>query len=246
MRGGLFWLLMCVMIFSSMLGGRFGWYFLTGPARLSGAEDIARVLKPGRVYWAGLLSGVSGIWIFIELQNRRFLYRDPLAVLDYIATGVPLGHMLGRLGCLAAGCCYGRPCRMPWGIRFVNLWSSVPLQFLGIPLHPVQLYEAMGEVLIFLFLAFAIIPRIRAGRIRRGMAFWGYILLYSCLRFCTEFFRWDPRGTFLSPVLSPAQWFSLFSGSAAVVFILWMSGGKAAVSRGGGGPSPCDSQSPWF
>src|SRR3990170_2457097 len=72
---------------------------------------------------------------------------------DVFAPGLALGHAIGRLGCLAAGCCWGAVCHRPWAITFnkpdAHELTGVPL---GIPLHPTQLYESLAELAIFGFL----------------------------------------------------------------------------------------------
>ena len=73
-----------------------------------------------------------------------------LAVLDVVAAPVALGHAIGRLGCFAAGCCYGKPTSLPWGVTFTNPFaeriSGTPL---NVSLHPTQLYESAAEFLNF-------------------------------------------------------------------------------------------------
>src|SRR5947209_2007124 len=73
-----------------------------------------------------------------------------LTTMDVFAPGIILGQAIGRLGCFAAGCCWGRECDLPWGVRFrSNAASPVPLDR---TLHPVQLYESAANLAIFLFL----------------------------------------------------------------------------------------------
>ena len=68
---------------------------------------------------------------------------------DVFAPGIALGHVTGRLGCFAAGCCYGKPTDVPWAVIFTNPLAAANVGTpLGIPLHPTQLYEAGAELLI--------------------------------------------------------------------------------------------------
>ena len=104
---------------------------------------------------------------------------------DVFAPGIALGHVVGRLGCLMAGCCFGRPTSVPWAITFhsdpaaaANVGTP-----LGVPLHPTQLYEAGAE---------AADPRRCCWRLERrgrpfpGRTFWTYMLLYGVSRFVIE------------------------------------------------------------
>ena len=67
------------------------------------------------------------------------------------APGIALGHVVGRFGCLFAGCCYGKPTTLPWGITFTDPFAADNVGTpLGVPLHPTQLYEAGAELLILI------------------------------------------------------------------------------------------------
>jgi phosphatidylglycerol:prolipoprotein diacylglycerol transferase len=112
-------------------------------------------------------------------------------VTDAFAPGIALGHVIGRMGCLFAGCCFGRPTDVPWAITFHSEYAAQNVGTpLNIPLHPTQLYEAGAELLILGFL----LATERKGRPFPGRTFWGYMLLYGISRFIIEFYRGDARG----------------------------------------------------
>jgi len=108
-------------------------------------------------------------------------------VADLMGPALALGHGFGRIGCFAAGCCYGRECSLPWGVAFNDPKAE---QITGIPLgierHPVQLYEAILNFLNFMVL-FLILRKKRFD----GQVFVFYIMNYSVIRFFTEYFRGD-------------------------------------------------------
>ena len=125
------------------------------------------------------------------------------------------GHAVGRLGCLAAGCCYGRPTSLPWGIALGgDPASSTPPELWGIPLHPVQLYESLANADIGLFLLTCLLPRARRRELVPGTVFLAYAALYGAARFLIEFFRFDDRGASLPP-FSVSQWLALAAVAAA-------------------------------
>src|SRR5207244_313924 len=105
-----------------------------------------------------------------------------LRTMDVFAPGIAAGQAIGRLGCFAAGCCWGRQCDLPWGVRFrSNFAAPVPLDK---TLHPVQIYESIADFIIFLFLYR------QFGRSKKpGQIIGLYLLLYSVARFIIEFFR---------------------------------------------------------
>ena len=119
-----------------------------------------------------------------------------------------LKHIVGRLGCFLAGCCYGKPTTLPWGITFTDPFAAANVGTpLGVHLHPTQLYEAGAEGLILL----GLLLTEKKGKPYPGRTFWLYILLYAVSRFIIEYFRGDERGTvgifstsqFISVVLAP-------------------------------------------
>ena len=112
---------------------------------------------------------------------------------DVFAPGIALGHVTGRLGCFAAGCCYGTADRRAVGASiFTDPLAAANVGTpLGIPLHPTQLYEAGAELLILGVL----LATERRGRGFPGRTFWLYMFLYAVSRFVIEIYRGDPRGT---------------------------------------------------
>ena len=106
--------------------------------------ELLNLLRSGGVFYGGLIAAVVvALWYL-----RR--HRMPMwTVTDVFAPGIALGHVIGRLGCLFAGCCFGRPTDVPWAITFHNEFAARNVGTpLGIPLHPTQLYEAGAELLI--------------------------------------------------------------------------------------------------
>ena len=121
------------------------------------------------------------------------------------APGIALGHVTGRLGCFAAGCCYGRPTDVPWGVIFTDPLAAANVGTpLGIRLHPTQLYEAGAELLILAFL----LATERRGRPFPGRTFWLYMFLYAVSRYVIEIYRGDPRGVVPFLGISTSQFIS--------------------------------------
>jgi len=127
-------------------------------------------------------------------------------IADIFSPGIALGQSIGRLGCFAAGCCYGRPTKLPLGVIFRDPYShetvGVPLM---IPLHPTQLYEAACNAIIFVILWLSL-----KSKKFDGQVFILYLVLYSTVRFLIEFLRGDPdRGFLFNGLLSTSQFISL-------------------------------------
>jgi phosphatidylglycerol:prolipoprotein diacylglycerol transferase len=136
---------------------------------------------------------------------------------DVFAPGIALGHVTGRLGCLAAGCCYGRPTDVPWAITFTNPLAAANVGTpLGVPLHPTQLYEAGIELVILI----ALLATERRGKQFAGRTFWAYIFLYAVSRYVIELYRGDPRGEVLG--FSTSQFISLILAPLSVAMLIWL------------------------
>jgi phosphatidylglycerol---prolipoprotein diacylglyceryl transferase len=176
-------------------------------------KELLGLARSGGVFYGGLIAAV----VVALLYLRR--HRLPLwTTTDVFAPGIALGHVIGRLGCLLAGCCFGRPTTVPWAITFhdPNAMANVGTP-LGVPLHPTQLYEAGAEALILVFL----LVFERRGRPFPGRTFWSYMLLYGISRFVIEFYRGDPRGTVFD-VLSTSQFVSVILVPLAVVMLVYL------------------------
>jgi phosphatidylglycerol:prolipoprotein diacylglycerol transferase len=211
----LFYSLVATLLFGALAGAKLGFFLVERKAFAADPWAMLREWNTGWVFWSGfllacLMGGVYQVWH--NKHNRPRLY---LPVADYFGAALAMGHVIGRLGCWAEGCCHGRPTGLPWGSVFTSRASSVPPNLLGVLLHPTQLYEAFGEAVAAAVLIVWVMPKIRAGKYKYGTAFLGYIVYYSILRFLIECLRGDDRGLFLSTALSPSQWVSLAAGSAA-------------------------------
>jgi phosphatidylglycerol:prolipoprotein diacylglycerol transferase len=162
------------------------------------------------VFYGGLIAAfVTGL-----LLVRR--YRLPMwKTADLIAPGIALGHIVGRFGCLLAGCCFGRPTDVPWAITFTDpvAYANAGTD-LGTPLHPTQLYDAGAELLILVLL----LVSERRGKPFAGRTFWLYMLLYAISRYIIEFYRGDPRGVIFG--MSTSQFVSLLVAPLSLV-MLW-------------------------
>ena len=149
---------------------------------------------------------------FWRPSSASFL-RAIAVMADCLAPALALGQGIGRWGCFFAGCCYGKPTPLPWGIRFKDPASLAPL---GVQLHPVQIYESIGDLLIAGLLWLMLQRRREA----HGDIFWLYVLIYGTLRFAMETLRGDDRGP-LHGGLAPSQIIALMaiviSGSILMV-----------------------------
>lgn len=219
-----FFILCYCIVGGAVLGAKAGFFLVERKLFLEDPWWLVRNWRFGYVFWSGFIGTLVAAWVYQRTFNAFFTPRKRyLGPADYFGAALPLGHAIGRVGCFLQGCCHGKATAVPWAVTFTNQNSSLNAALLGLPVHPVQLYEAAGDLAIAAVVAFWVLPRIREARWKYGTAFFGYIAAYSVLRFFTELARGDDRGVFLSGALSPSQWWSL-GGFAAAAFCLWRNG----------------------
>ena len=136
----------------------------------------------GGVFYGGLIAGVLfAVW-YIRLHHLPFW-----KVVDVYSPAISLGLGVGRIGCFAAGCCYGKPTTSAWGVIFRDPLSheisGVPL---GIPLYPTQPIMSLTSLSISAILLWRYSRKSRDGEI-----FVLYLALYAVARFFIEFLRGD-------------------------------------------------------
>src|SRR3954471_18795832 len=199
------------IIISALLGAKLLLLIVERDQFLGNPRNMLDLLRSGGVFYGGLIAAV----VVALLYLRR--HKLPLwTTTDVFAPGIALGHVVGRLGCLLAGCCFGRPTTVPWAISFhdPNAFANAGTP-LGVPLHPTQLYEAGTEAIILIML----LMLERRGRAFPGRTFWTYMLLYGLSRFAIEFFRGDNRGMVFGAV-STSQFVSLIIVPLAIVMLV--------------------------
>ncbi len=171
-----------VLLLSAIVGAKL---FMIVDSWTYYSADLSRIfsmsaLRSGGVFYGGLLSALAVAYFYTRRHKMPWL-----ATADVMAPGLAIGHAIGRLGCFAAGCCWGRETHLAWAVTFrdpaAHSFTGVPL---NIPLHPTQLYEALGTAAIGGFLLW------RYGRAHAtGTILGAYLALYSTFRFLVEFFR---------------------------------------------------------
>jgi len=178
-------------------------------------------LRAGAVLYGGYLGAIAGGWLYL-----RAIRHPALPVLDITSTYYGLGLAIHRsLACFMAGCCFGKPTDLPWGVVFPE--GSFAYQAYGaVPVHPTQIYEALLGLIIFIALV--------AWRRRRQVygELWALQLyIYSIGRFVIEFARGDSDRGFLGP-LSTSQWISVVMFLIAVGLTMFLARRRRLLREG--------------
>ncbi len=157
--------------------------------------SISNLFRTGLTFYGGLIISVIVIIIYSLILKIRIFY-----LFNLYALPLTIGHAIGRIGCFFAGCCYGSPTAMWIGVKYPI--NSVPYlhYHANVKIHPVQLYESLGLLIIFLILKYTDLSK----------RFAIYLISYSILRFFIELFRADSRGSIMDlTIFSPAQIISI-------------------------------------
>ncbi|MFQ5876849.1 MAG: prolipoprotein diacylglyceryl transferase [Acidobacteriota bacterium] len=197
-------------LIAGFVGAKLLLYLLDARYYLEHPIEMVRSLRSAGVFYGGFGLAAAAALLYIR---RRRLPLGPVA--DLSAPALALGQAVGRLGCFAAGCCYGKACALPWAVTFSDPRSydltGVPL---GIALHPTQIYHALSNLAVFGITVVAM----RRRRVH-GQVFWIYVLSYAVLRMLVEAFRGDvARGVFLGGRLSTSQ--AIAAGALVVASVM--------------------------
>lgn len=186
------WLIIWALLGAKLLLVVVEWRrYVADPAQLIG------LFRAGGVFLGGFLAAVlAGI-----VMLRRYQLAA-LPTFDVIVPSLALGQAIGRVGCFAAGCCWGRSCDLPWAITYTDPTAAANLGTpLHIAVHPFPAYAAIFNLSLFGVLSWLYRRRPAPGRV-----FASYLILYGIGRFLLEFTRGDEaRGLYFGGLVSTSQ-----------------------------------------
>ena len=168
----------------------------------------------GFVVYGGIIAGVLCCMLYCKIKKLNFL-----EYFDLVMPEIALAQGFGRIGCLLAGCCYGRETNSIFSITFQNS-DFAPNH---VALIPTQIYSSVLD-----FLHFGILLYIARHKKKDGQVAACYLIFYSIGRFVLEFFRGDLiRGSV--GMLSTSQFISLFILVAGILILVIRSKKKTAT-----------------
>lgn len=190
------------------------------------AAAPSELFSPSLLVAAGdFYGGFIGALIASAIFFRRNPQLPFWAAADVCAPAIALGQSIGRIGCLMAGDDFGRPTQLPWAVTFTDPdAATIGGAPLGVPLHPVQLYESIACLILFVVLVWLIRRKHFDGEVILA-----YTFLYAVARFILEFFRGDAdRGFVFGGLLSTSQFIAVILAPLAVV--LWFARRRASAT----------------
>lgn len=167
----------------------------------------------GGISVTGVVGGLTAALIYLKIKKLNFFYH-----MQFVIPGIVLAQIIGRIGCFLNGDAGGKITDLPWGVVFNP--NSVAYRTTGIapgtPLHPTQLYEVFGNIILFLFL-------ILCGNnswITKRRFIW-YAIGYGVIRFVVESFRNDSNVFSWLPMLTTAQLIAIVGIITGLVLLIW-------------------------
>lgn len=179
-------------------------YFISDPL------SIFKVWEGGLVFFGGPLAAIP-FTIYFTKKHKISIWR----AMDVLLPSLVAAHIFGRFGCLGAGCCYGRPTDVLWGIHLHS--ELVESSLRGLSLHPTQLYEAFSLMVLFVFL-------LRVFKVKKfdGQVGLTYFICYPIIRSIIEVYRGDLiRGFVIEDVLSTSQFISILVFLSALFILIY-------------------------
>jgi len=200
----------------------------------------------GLVFYGGFIGAVLTTVVYLRWRKEPLLRSY-----DAITPSMALGLAFGRVGCLLAGCCWGRECNLPWAVRFPGkiIEQSDGYYAMGSPafkehfaagrlpmdatwsnpVHPAQVYGIIAALCVF-----AILQWFYKRKKHDGEILWVFLALYGIARFILEHFRANVESNSPKSIhgISPAQLASII---AVVTGLCLFVGGR--LLRGDAKPS---------
>lgn len=190
-------------VIAGVIGSKVLYWIVEFPSII---EDPSILLDIGHgfVVYGAIIGGIFGGWLYCHVKKLNFL-----RYFDLVMPSVALAQGFGRIGCLPAGCCYGRETSSAFHIIFTE--SQIAPN--GVPLIPTQIISSVADFAHFALLLW-LTKRVKGD----GQVAGCYLIFYSVGRTLIEMLRNDPRGGVGG--LSTSQFISLFIFLAGVVMVI--------------------------
>lgn len=205
----------------SMVGARLLYVFTNWPHFAMNPLDVFKVMDGGLVAYGGFLGGLLTGIVYCRIKGLRLL-----AWADCVVPSLGTGLMFTRIGCLLAGCDFGKPSDVAWAIRFPKTAAAYkeqlaaglldPTATQSLPVHPTQIYESLIGLTLF-----ALTMLVRRYRKFSGQSFVAFAIGYGILRYFVETLRADSQRGEIGP-FSTSQFIGLVTSALAAGFLVYL------------------------
>jgi len=198
-----------IMILLAIIGSRLAYVLMNFSHYRTHPMAILRIWEGGLVFSGGIVA--------VALVMSWYFKRHHLSLWtmgDLWAPSIAIGQGIGRIGCFMAGCCYGKPTDLKWGVVFTHPNSLAPQ---NISLHPTQVYASLSGLIIFVVLII-----LHTKKQFEGQVFLWFLILHSTARLLVERFRGDDLGSVLGTEMSATQLVTtlILLASVVTLFVL--------------------------
>lgn len=185
-------------------------------------SEVFMVQHGGLVFYGGLIGASLAVCAYLAWKKLPVW-----KIADIMSPSIALGSVFGRVGCLLNGCCYGRPCDLPWAIQFPNGSDAWDQQFHAglvsatgpsLPIHPTEIYSGLLNLVLY----FALAWQFRRKKFD-GQIFALYLMGYAVFRSFVECFRGDYPPDHIHDGLTSAQLLSIpmFIVGLGLLWFFW-------------------------
>ena len=199
----LFWITVSCLV-GGIAGAKLLFYIVEIKAIIEDPKILLDVTH-GFVVYGGIIGGIGVGYLYCKIKKLVFLQ-----YFDLVMPSIAIAQGFGRVGCMFAGCCYGRETDS-W---FHVIYQTSDFAPNGVALIPTQLIMALLNFAHFFILAYLAKKVVK----QDGQVAGFYLVFYSIGRFFLEYLRDDPRGEVR--IFSTSQFISLFILAAGVGTIL--------------------------
>lgn len=203
------------LVIWALLGSKLLLVLVELPRYIKHPGEIVMLFRAGGVFLGGFIAAIIAAGVLIRKYDL-----PALKAFDALTPSISLGQAIGRLGCLAAGCCWGGHCDLPWAITYTDPRAAEALGTpLGVTVHPFPLYAVLANLGIYGILAWMYQLKLKPGRV-----FAAYLILYGGARFLLEETRGDAiRGFVFDGALSTSQLITAIMIVLGIALQVWLS-----------------------
>jgi phosphatidylglycerol:prolipoprotein diacylglycerol transferase len=195
------------IILVGLIGARVGYMITHFSYYAKYPLDILKIWQGGLVFHGGFFGGFLVMMIWLLRDERENLCKW----LDSAIPALVLANGIGKIGCFLNGCCYGRKTSLPWAIKIPVLGDNIPR-------HPVQIYESLAFLLVFLILILINRKKFKFD----GFIFFFGLILHSLVRFGLEYYRqWIVTVKIFNITFSDAQVVCSIIIICAIIGLVW-------------------------
>lgn len=199
----LFWITISCLV-GGILGAKLLFYIVEIKSIIENPKLLLDITH-GFVVYGGIIGGIGVGYLYCRIRKLEFL-----KYFDLVMPSIAIAQGFGRVGCMFAGCCYGRETDS-W---FHVIYETSEFAPNGVALIPTQMIMALLNFAHFFILAVLAKKVVKYS----GQVAGFYLVFYSIGRFFLEYLRNDPRGEV--KIFSTSQFISLFILAAGVGTIL--------------------------